>query len=206
MTNEGVDSMVSKITSIYSLAADISLKRNVKPRKTKNKKWFSNDLGSLKKHVIYLSGLLQKYPTIPHIRGAFFRTMKHYNKERKRKKRQFKQKILDRLDDLKDKDPNSYWRILDSLKNPKDDTDCISSYEWKHYFTNLNNKTNVSHESLNMIKEEIKNLESIDCFNELNFKITESELLKNIKLLKNKKAVGFDCICNEMIKYSKGLQ
>ena len=41
------------------------------------------------------------------------------------------------------------------------------------------------------------------CFNELNYHISEKELLKCIKELKNNKAVGLDSICNEMIKYSQ---
>jgi hypothetical protein len=53
------------------------------------------------------------------------------------------------------------------------------------------------------LENELKELEKVECFNEMDFKITEKEIMQCIKHLKNKKAVGLDLISNEMLKYSQ---
>jgi ribosomal protein L20 len=37
-------------------------------------------------------------------------------KVRKHKKRQFKQKVLDSLDELREDNPKEYWKLINSLK------------------------------------------------------------------------------------------
>ena len=59
-----------------------------------NKKWFDKSLCSLKSHVLYLSRLLQKYPHDPEVRGSYYKTIKFYNKERKREKGKLNKKYL----------------------------------------------------------------------------------------------------------------
>ena len=51
------------------------------------------------------------------------------------------------------------------------------------------------------INEKLQNLEKqSDCFNELDFQITDREILSCVKALKTKKACGIDKISNEIIK------
>ena len=53
------------------------------------------------------------------------------------------------------------------------------------------------------INEKLQNLEKqSDCFNELDFPITDRKILSCAKALKTKKACGIDKISNEMIKSS----
>jgi hypothetical protein len=46
----------------------------------------------------------------------------------------------------------------------------------------------------------LNDLEKDKIFNELDYIISEEEILKTIKELKNNKAAGFDIIINEMLK------
>lgn len=207
-TRESVNNMVDKFSDIYVRAADLSLKKvipkNCKAIRKKNKKWFSEDLVSLKKHVLFLSGQLKKYPNVPEIRGSFFKTLKQYNKIRKKKCRQFKQKMLDKLDALKVNDPKSYWNLLNTLKSKTEECDNIDIIEWKSYFTELNRKTSDDlGERRQTIIKDLAELEKSKCFNELSFRFSENEISKCIKQLKCGKSSGMDSISNEMIKYSQ---
>ena len=60
------------------------------------------------------------------------------------------------------------------------------------------NKNNTVGNDDTLYQEEINN----DMENEINQPITESEILKNVKLLKNNKSPGSDNIVNEHIKYA----
>ena len=94
LTREGVDEMINNLSNIYLTAANVSLKKNNPPsgRKrnpSKNKKWFSKNLQMMKKEVSDLAKQLQKWPHVPEIRGNFFKMLKAYNKEKRRKSREF---------------------------------------------------------------------------------------------------------------------
>ena len=93
----------------------------LKARKSKNlkqhKKWFDRTLQDMKREVILNSKLVQKYPRVPVIKGNFFRSLKNYNKTRKKKCREFKQKVMQKLDDLRDKHPQKYWQLQISFKD-----------------------------------------------------------------------------------------
>jgi hypothetical protein len=50
------------------------------------------------------------------------------------------------------------------------------------------------------IKNQVYLLEKDKIFNELDYIISEEEIMKAINYLKNNKAAGFDIIINEMLK------
>lgn len=66
----------------------------------KGKKWYDSDLTRLKKSVDEKAFLMSKLPKDPVVRGSFFKLNKKYAKTRKKKRREFKQNILNRLDEL----------------------------------------------------------------------------------------------------------
>ena len=51
--------------------------------------------------------------------------------------------------------------------------------------------------------EQLKELEKINCFNELDSIIMEKEILKTISHIKSNKSPGLDNISNDMIKHSQ---
>ena len=102
-----------------------------------------------------------------------------------------------KLRKMKNKNPKDYWKILNSLDNKPENAD-IKLEDLYSFFKNLNYDPNNGTENT----EDIQLL-----FNEvgdgcLNSSITESEILKCIKSLKNNKACSNDNILNEYIKSS----
>ena len=198
--------MVTLVSDILLMTADASLikrKRHSKLRNVKHKKWYDENLKEMKRIVQQNSKLLQKYPNIPNVRHAFFTSLKRYNKCRKQKARQYKENVLQQLDDLKDNNPTAYWKLLKDLKNEEQDDKSkqISIEEWELYFKTLNRD---KYENQNIeVKTKLQQLDKETVFNDTDFKITPHEISRCIKKLKNKKSPGFDRILPEMIKYSQ---
>ena len=92
--------------------------------------------------------------------------------------------------------------MLESLNNSecKKSTSSLTGTEWAEYFKNLNKKPVTS---CHNILELLHDMEKEKVFTELDFAITEKEIVDAIHSLKNKKACGPDSIINEMIKASQ---
>ena len=115
-STQSVNKVVTLLTDVYITAAEIGLRRVVKKTKHKRKKrWFDENLHELKKNVRLSSQQLKKFPNIPEIRGAFFKNLKIYNKERRHKARMFKKNMIDKLDNLRSREPKAYWKLLKLL-------------------------------------------------------------------------------------------
>ena len=111
-------------------AANASLKVKLKNKKrAKDKKWFDKELKDLKREVWYNSRLLQQHPNTPEVRKSFFISLKSYNKLRKKKRRQFKEETLRKLDNLRISQPQAYWKLLNSPKEQNSNTENISLEE-----------------------------------------------------------------------------
>ena len=168
----------------------MSLKVKTKSNNNKNKhqrhkKWFDKTLVELRRELTKASQLMQRFPRTPSVRRYFFYSLKVYNKMRKKKARQYKEKIIDELDELRSSNPQSYWKLLNSLKDSceKDNpADNISISEWEVYYKNLNKSKTCTNQT--KIATELQKLEAQPCFNELDFKIKTSELIQAIKRLK----------------------
>lgn len=147
--------------------------------------------------------MLQKYPFDPVIRSSFFSLLKHYRKTRKKKIRDFRQDLIDKLDNLKDDNPSQYWALLHELSdtNRENSTSDVSTDAWFSYFKNLNEKE--TNASCDYLKDMLKDMEREKIFTELDNLISKTEIEKAISTLKNKKASGFDSILNEMLKSSQ---
>ena len=200
-----IDHLVEKITDVYTTAADMSLKLITSRNKVKhkrNKKWFDNNLLSLRNDVYRYATLFKNNPYIPEVRKAYYNTLKLYNKERKRKRRIYRQNMINKLDSLRSSDPKAFWSLLKVLKEENVDEDnCISIDAWKDYFQRLTDSNEVK--ARKSIIQKLTALENEPSFNELNFMISEKETSKALNKLKNNKSVGLDLISNEMLKYSQ---
>ena len=141
-----IDSAVKDFNKILYTACSKSLRLSNKHRgqnghkKNQPKHWFDQDLAVQRREMIRKSELYSKYPNDPIVKGNFFRFRKMYSKCCKRKYREFKASIIDKLDQLHDNDPNMYWSLLRKLKedcNKSDPSEQITSGEWVNYFQNL---------------------------------------------------------------------
>ncbi len=204
---EDTNELGQGVTDILIRAAELSLLckggKNIKVKR-KNKMWFDKTLHQMKKDVKNNSELLQKYPHNPTVRHNFFSSLKSYNKARKRKARHFKENIMQQLDELKDSNPEKYWKLLKELRGEDQDgkNKQISLNEWELYFKYLNKEKFCKMQQMEVMTKLITEEKEV-IFNETDFKITQHEISKCIKKLKNKKSSGIDRIIPEMLKYSQ---
>ena len=107
------------------------------------------------------------------------------------------------LNELRTSNPSHYWKLLSHLKESftEQKASKISLIEWESYFKKLNSSPIEDKD----IEQKLKLLETQKQFNTTDFTIKESEIMKCIKHLKNKKAAGLDGILNEMIRYSQSV-
>jgi hypothetical protein len=196
------------VVNILKTAAENSLKmksnRQITKRKNNNN-WHNNSLKQIRNKLTSKGNLLITYPNDPIIRGSYFKCLKYYRKECKKAQRQFRHDIILQLESLHEINPKGYWDLLKKLKNETtDNVSKISAEEWLTHFGKLNQKENFREPNhIAHIKNELKRLENIPNFTNLDFKIKTNEILKAIKTLKNNKACGLDSIQNEFIKYGQ---
>lgn len=136
-------------------------------------------------------------------RLSFFYIKKLYRKLCKQKYRLYRQQLTRKLENLQAENPKQYWKILNEISGNNHDKENpfsnISPGDWYDYLYDLK-QDKVSSPIEKKMNDKLKLLEQINIFNELDYKITDKEVLKAISNLKNNKAVGLDNICNEMFK------
>jgi len=62
--------------------------------------WYDESLTSARKNLNDKFNLLNKYPKDPYVRSALFNFRKHFRKLRKNKYREYKQNLLNKLDNI----------------------------------------------------------------------------------------------------------
>jgi hypothetical protein len=87
-------------------------------------------------------------------------------------------------------------------KNNKNELN-INLSDWKNHFQVLNNSTGETDQGDEDFINKLVEKENELIFNELDFVITENEIEKAIRSLKNSKASGLSMIINEMVKYGQ---
>ena len=205
---EEVYSLCDDITKLYQSAAEKSLKRvATKRRKVKNKYSFqeNKDYRYLKDYINSLGKSLKLFPNDPIIRGNYFKAKKNFSRTLKKMKSRAKSDIMNKIDELQDKNPTSFWKLIKEVKQKKDLGDNIDPETFLSYFRDLHKSKpnkNFNNEFAKQIDTEIKNATSTIKIDDLDKEISSIELQKAALSLKNNKASGFDGISNEMIKHS----
>ena len=67
----------------------------------------------------------------PVVRNSFYSHLKLYRKTRKFKIKEYRENMIDQLDNLRDNNPKKYWSLLNDLSNSNNSTVSeISGKEW----------------------------------------------------------------------------
>lgn len=147
---------------------------------------------------------MHKSPYNNTLRNSYFKCYRLYRKLLKYKKKHFHQTVLSQLDDLQSKDPKTYWKLVNSLKDDdskhNNQEKSIHPDTWQNYFKGLNTINTTHNERLKTIEENLKQF-CIPTFDfDLDVTIKDKEILESSRKLHNNKATGFDTIKNEMLK------
>ncbi len=213
--NINCENKVEEINSIFYTVANKALQRKRTPRKgrrqcAKKKKWFDHDCHTIRDRLKNLDKLRQLYPGEPYLAGQQVLMLKLYKKLIRRKKREYKNGIIKRLEECSESDPKTYWEMLKELKgigNNETSSEAISMDRWEHYFRKLFSPASSEipwTKAHDAIVEKLRDLESSNySVSELNRTIELAEISKAIDALKNNKACGIDNIPAEMIKCTK---
>ncbi|VDI81223.1 Hypothetical predicted protein [Mytilus galloprovincialis] len=122
----------------------------------------------------------------------------------------YKQKICKDINDNIEKNPKSFWAMLNKLDKMHDNADSFQDIPHDkivQFFKKLNksddncssfHKTIMEH--FQQLKDNIDNDPSI---NILDVDITTDEIIKSIKALKNGKSTAMDLVSNEVLKYGE---
>ena len=136
------------------------------------------------------------------LQAKLFFLKKLYKRTAIRKKNEYKQNILDNLEMLEKSNPKEYWALFKQLKNNENNMnkeENIPEEKWINHYNKLLGPKNIDKSLMEKMEEKIAELRNEPYFSELDFMISNDEVLKGIQMLKKNKAVGVDHISGEMI-------
>ena len=181
-------------------------RKGVNKNNGKKKKWFDNDCIFMKRELMKMGKDLVQNPKNSVLRGRFFTMKRDYKKVIRNKERMYKKDLFQKLEELSERNPKGYWALLDELRDKKSKrSECngpISADEWVQHYKKLYSIAPTTEAELNTVDQEILHFEKEQFFSELDFVITEKELMNAVKKLKKGKSAGLDGITNEVIKAS----
>ena len=202
-----VDNATKDVTSIINTIMNTCLRTKWKGKTRKprfhNKKFFDQEYKEAKRLMRKYNSLLSKHPFNKEFNTQYFYYLKKYKRTLRKKKHDYENKLISQLESIANHDPEKYWQFVDTLKESvkKNVNPSISDDEWNNHFSNLLNRKHESRSDyVNKINTKMKKLAEIKCFNELDYSISNKEILHCIKLLKNCKSAGTDSIINEVLK------
>jgi hypothetical protein len=168
-----------------------------------HKKWFDTDCWSARRALRELGKKLTKDPRNPFLRDTFFQSRKRYIQLTRYKNRLYRQNMIDKLNELSEKDPKQYWTLLENLRNenkPSKDNS-ITTEDWMFHYQRLLYK---SPDSLYdpEVEHKIQELKSEPYFSKLDHIIKCSEVTDQVRALKLGKSAGLDRISSELVKAS----
>ena len=198
---ENISSIYQVINKSLNESFSCKVKTKCKKIKKKNKKWFDQDCDSMYRNLKSIARSLPKSCNKPGILQHYYLLRKQYKKLIRKKQRMYKNKLLGSLIDLESRDSKSFWKVINDFKNSdssvSDQSSNIAPDAWYQYFNGLMNVEGINESSLPE-----GSCISSNFANEFSEPITLKEVRTGIRSLKNNTSVGYDCISNEMLKYS----
>ncbi len=204
-SSAGIDSAVSDFEEVIQQTTKKCLKRRVikSVKKCKKQFIFNRQCYSIRCQLHYVKRLLERYPQNRDIRRDYYEIKRMYEKSVKGAKSAIKNELIEKLDELHEKDSKQYWDLFNKIRNNKKENNVssVSASEWVKHYKHLYNKPEGYDDE---IADEMRLLESCGADTEmLDQTITDSEIYDMIKKMRNGKSPGPDAIINEIIKTGK---
>ena len=160
------------------------------------KQWFGAECRTARKKY-HLAKKIRKINSSNTNKINLIKASKEYKKKMNFYINKFIKKSQNKLRNMHNKDPKEYWKTLNSIDNKKQDPDIVLE-DLYNFFKNLNGPSDNDAPDTDTFPTHI-NEEGDEILNSF---ITETEVRKCIKLLKNNKTCSNDNIINEFIKES----
>ena len=203
-----IDILTASVTDIMSEAAKKIgiikpvrkkyIKRTNKTQTKKNsKEWFNKECAENRAALRNLRLRVKANEECADTKRKRNEAYKKYKRSLTRNYNLHIKNLQNKIRNMKSTDTKNYWKLINgNARGKKNYINEISREAFAKHFESLCNVPSESLKNANIVPdEEIQNLS-------LNVDITEEEVLKCIKKLKNNKACGYDGILNEFIKCS----
>ena len=121
-----------------------------------------------------------------------------YKSHIRKKQYMYKKGETQKLEKIRAKNAKDYWKLLKGVSTAKTNAN-ISNQDFHMYFKSINNSSNASSRidsDINNLNERYINDELQVMFSELDIEITQSEIYKACKELRNNRSGGPDCLIN----------
>eukprot|EP00745_Piridium_sociabile_P043608 TRINITY_DN8944_c0_g1_i10.p1 TRINITY_DN8944_c0_g1~~TRINITY_DN8944_c0_g1_i10.p1 ORF type:complete len:1137 (-),score=123.12 TRINITY_DN8944_c0_g1_i10:208-3198(-) len=197
LIDTNLEESVNVFTKTFNEAA-VSMKKKVMigGKKKEQPKWFDKECFLKKKEVRRLLRICRKTKAKEDY-VEFAKTKKEYKALLDAKERTQKHNDLNSLLSSV-QNPNKFWNEIRKYKRKNVVTNNISEDDWIRHFKSVFNEGFVNDESpFSDVMDDIKYDSTLDG------EISEREILKAIKKMKNGKAAGNDCVLAEMLKHSQ---
>lgn len=205
------------ICKVFYDYLDVALSKTFKKKNSFNKsvfpnnKWFNEECKIIKRSV---NDFARNYDiTIAPYNHEYRQLELEYNRITQRSKRQYKDHIRQKLEDIQYKNPSQYWKFWKSLNKSKNNNSTLRINDFISYFNSQVKPPSVeffdhSHmtEIIDFVQKYLNEEDDI-VYDELsddiiNGPITEDEINMHLHKLKNGKAAGIDGISGEFLKYA----
>jgi exonuclease III len=209
-TQTGIDQALEVLTrTIQQANTSVHPNQKCHPRRKRkhkpNRPYFDSNCRAARNVANELGKLLSKTPWQADLRQKYNFHKKQYKQLLKKQYRDFKQNLVDKLNNLDPTDSKELWNVLDNLE--KLDTPKVTKTGLDHsdlfdHFKTLN-QHHQTHPTDHLYAEELSTMEKQNTAN--NPAISSPTNFKEIKQIlssfKNNKAAGPDKISNELLKY-----
>ena len=197
ITKDNSNDICSKISAIFIDSADKSFpgqsSRN-NDDKTTHKRWFGTKCQSARKKY-HLARRINRLTPSSINKQNLKEASQHYKRTMNFHINKFNRDTQEKLRKLKTDSPKDFWKLINNLERDKGDQN-ISLESLYTFFKDLNTSNEQPDDEI------FANIDISDDDEFLNSSITEAEIRKCIKALKNNKCPANDRILNEYLKCS----
>ena len=190
-----IDTVVKDIECLFQTTSNATFgTKKIKNSNTtnNNKPWYNFECKAARNTYHKIRKLYNKYKS-EHYKNLLKTVSKSYKTTINRSIKRYKNEKIEKLRRLKKSDPKEFWRILNDDKSKHEASATLD--DLYNFFKELN-QPEVSANTATVPTDEV----FAPLNEEINKEITESEILKVAKALKNNKAAGIDVVLNEHIK------
>ena len=207
LSQDSLTEFCNEIANIFvhseslTVGSDDQLPTDISYNRQKHNKWFGKECKSARNNYLKAKKIHNKIPTHEN-KNRLTSASKSYKKKMNFHINKFNRLQQKKLRKLHDKNPKQYWKILNSIDD-KDEKSNIELDTLFNFFKDLNKSNDSAYDDQTNNNINVHIDEETDDI--LNCYITENEIIKGIKSLKNNKACSNDRIINEYLKNTADL-